>query len=497
MKLNAKLSLSLIFVLVIVLGGVQAVQFTKSREYITKLAQANRELLREGQIQRAKDVFTSVEQGIEGSLIRGEMEKFARLLEANTKIKGLAEYSLYTPEGEVSHSSDPKFIGKTMASALLTKMRGQHEITFNETDQDYEIYKPYKANADCLRCHPAWRLGQLGGVSYFRFSKTALKSAEATSNAILKQASDSFIVISAAALVVVILAFLGGMFLTVRRFVARPLGRMVDALHNYDVDLTREMPVETSDEIGVAAQLLNRFVSKLNQVIGSAQEAAEVVGDQAGRQAAAVEQTSASAAELAAATSDHADHAQTARDLMNQVSKGFAKADQSLSKLTASMTELSESSAQVARIMKTIDEIAFQTNLLALNAAVEAARAGEAGAGFAVVADEVRSLALRSAEAARETTDLIQGTVDSIAAGEELVLSTGEVFRGLKTGADQAGALVREMAQTSRGQAESIDQVRNTLMDIDAATQESSSRADLLNQTMSTFETTYTRKKKD
>ena len=110
-----------------------------------------------------------------------------------------------------------------------------------------------------------------------------------------------------------------------------------------------------------------------------------------------------------------------ANTLMAETSKVVDEANQSMKELTGSMEEISQASEETGKIIKTIDEIAFQTNLLALNAAVEAARAGEAGAGFAVVADEVRNLALRAAEAAKNTSSLIEDTVKKVKKGSEIV----------------------------------------------------------------------------
>jgi methyl-accepting chemotaxis protein len=149
-----------------------------------------------------------------------------------------------------------------------------------------------------------------------------------------------------------------------------------------------------------------------------------------------------------------------------------------MERLTGSMEEVSSASKQTQEIIKTIDEIAFQTNLLALNAAVEAARAGEAGAGFAVVADEVRNLALRAAEAAKNTAAMIQGTVQKIEEGRELVDSANEAFAQVAEGATKAGALVAEIASASGRQAEGIDQVDRAISEAEKATQQNAASAE-------------------
>ena len=138
-------------------------------------------------------------------------------------------------------------------------------------------------------------------------------------------------------------------------------------------------------------------------------------------QAASLEETSASMEELAAMTRKNAEHSQTVATLMGEVDVCVKESNATLADMVSSMASIQESSQQVAKIIKTIDEIAFQTNILALNAAVEAARAGKAGMGFAVVADEVRNLAQRSAQAARDTATLIEASIVKAQAGNQKV----------------------------------------------------------------------------
>ena len=142
---------------------------------------------------------------------------------------------------------------------------------------------------------------------------------------------------------------------------------------------------------------------------------------------------------------------------------------------------ISKASEETSKIIKTIDEIAFQTNLLALNAAVEAARAGEAGAGFAVVADEVRNLAMRAAEAAKNTADLIEGTVKKVQDGSLLVATTNDAFSQVKESTTQVGNLVSEITEASKEQSSGIEQVNIAISEMDKVVQQNAANAEEMN----------------
>ena len=177
-------------------------------------------------------------------------------------------------------------------------------------------------------------------------------------------------------------------------------------------------------------------------------------------------------------TKQNADNASTADKLMKDSKLMVEKANGSMTELTQSMEDISKASDETSKIIKTIDEIAFQTNLLALNAAVEAARAGEAGAGFAVVANEVRNLAMRAAEAAKNTSVLIEGTVKKVREGSELVERTGGAFAEVSRSAAKVADLVAEIAAASSEQAQGIDQINKAVAEMDKVTQQTAANAE-------------------
>jgi methyl-accepting chemotaxis protein len=216
-------------------------------------------------------------------------------------------------------------------------------------------------------------------------------------------------------------------------------------------------------------------VSKASDYVSSA---GRELADSASQQAASIEEASSSLEQMASMTRRNAENATQANDLMAETSRVMGEANESMNALTRSMGEISQASTETQKIVKSIDEIAFQTNLLALNAAVEAARAGEAGAGFAVVADEVRNLALRAAEAAKNTGELIEGSAKKIAQGSEVLEQTSGRFSRVASSAEKAAGLVSEITEASQEQAQGLEQVNRAVADMDKVVQQNAASAE-------------------
>jgi methyl-accepting chemotaxis protein len=238
----------------------------------------------------------------------------------------------------------------------------------------------------------------------------------------------------------------------ISRSLTRPIRRVIDGLGSASTEVSA-----ASGEVSAASQHL---------------------AEGTGRQAASVEEISASLEEMASMTRQNAENAGQANRLMDESAAVIDEAGGAIDRLKASFAAVAKASGETQNIIKTIDEIAFQTNLLALNAAVEAARAGHAGAGFAVVADEVRRLALRAADAAKDTAALIAGTVARVREGSECVAQTDEAFHRVAGRASQAAGLLKEIAAASGEQAQGIAQISTAVSEVDKVTQQAAASAE-------------------
>jgi methyl-accepting chemotaxis protein/methyl-accepting chemotaxis protein-1 (serine sensor receptor) len=228
---------------------------------------------------------------------------------------------------------------------------------------------------------------------------------------------------------------------------------------------------QCADEINTSAQ---QVVSASAQLTATSQSLAQGSSEQA----ASLEETSSSSQEIGAMTVRNAENTNRAASLMQQVDGRVTEANQALEEMTTSMGRIAQSSGEIAKIIKVIDEIAFQTNILALNAAVEAARAGEAGMGFAVVADEVRNLAQRCAQAAKDTTLLIESSVTHAHSGTEKVKRVYTVMDSVTQSASQIKTVINELSGAATQQSRGIEQISLALTQMEQVTQRTAANAE-------------------
>lgn len=225
------------------------------------------------------------------------------------------------------------------------------------------------------------------------------------------------------------------------------------------------------------AALLKSKISETAEGASQVTIVSSSVADGASRQAASLEETSASLEEMTSMTKRNAASAETVNELAKQARQSADRCASDMQAMSAAMEALKSSGDNIGKIIKTIDEIAFQTNILALNAAVEAARAGEAGMGFAVVAEEVRALAHRSASAAKEIATMIQGAVTNTATGVELSGKVATALADIVAQTRQVDELASEVATASREQTTGSSQINLAVADIDKITQANAASA--------------------
>ncbi|MCD8138810.1 MAG: methyl-accepting chemotaxis protein [Planctomycetaceae bacterium] len=242
------------------------------------------------------------------------------------------------------------------------------------------------------------------------------------------------------------LVVMGGLYITVRRELSGPLTEAINSLASDASELTHEADTVASSSSALSEGSTSQMES--------------------------LESTSAAIEQITAMTRRNKDSAQEANAAMQSSAREIRESSEAVGRMSAAMAEIKESSEQISHILRTIEEIAFQTNLLALNAAVEAARAGEAGKGFAVVADEVRSLAGRSAQAVKDTSDLITGTVERINHGAVITQDIEERFRRIDDAAGRITTMIAEIDTATGEQTIGMEQINHSVATIDQVNQQ-------------------------
>ena len=233
-----------------------------------------------------------------------------------------------------------------------------------------------------------------------------------------------------------------------------------------------------SHRLGDAVQKLTKMADQISSAAQQVSSSSQHLAAGSSEQAASLEEVTSSMEEISSMVRSSSDNSNQADGLMKEAGTIVERAGRSMGDMADSMAQIAEAGAEIRKIVKSIDEISFQTNLLALNAAVEAARAGEAGMGFAVVADEVRSLAMRAAEAAKNTQTLVEQTVSRIGQGSELVEQTRSEFNAVAESAAKVGGLVSEIAAAANEQSQGIEQVSRAMIEMDKITQDTAASAE-------------------
>ncbi len=446
-------------------------------------------ILAEQTEQNANLTATAIEGGMFDALAIGNNDEVrAQFKRLNAKAAGL-EVHIFDFNGDIAFATAAERVGKNIkafthseasleAIGTLLARGSKPEQAFSETvaDKPYlSIYRPIRNESRCFHCHGQSRQ-ILGGIHV----RTATEATQLAAQSLRNQ--SILIGTAGAALLSVLVYFL------FHKLVNRPIREVLAVAGSMrQGDLTHSIDVQGRDEISHMSARMNLVNENLREMIGEIAAASQSVATSASEQAAAIQETSASLEELTAMASQNSDNATQADQLMTAAIDQAQSAGQSMERLSSAMQDITTSSTKIANIVDTIDEIAFQTNLLALNAAVEAARAGEAGAGFSVVADEVRNLAMRAADAARETSELIDGTVKTIKGGSALVGDTSKAFGDMVENANKVATFMNEIATASQEQTNGIRQINTAVTEMDRSTQQNAATAEQLSASTGSF----------
>ena len=259
-----------------------------------------------------------------------------------------------------------------------------------------------------------------------------------------------------------------------------------------DKDLSQRLAREYRGEYAKMKESINTLVHNLNEAMRQVAEAVRQVSSASGQisqgaqslaqganeQASSIEEVSSSLEEMSSMTKQNADNSNHAKALMTEAAAAVAEADEAMTRMAAAINDIKVSSDNTAKILKTIDDIAFQTNLLALNAAVEAARAGEAGKGFAVVAEEVRNLAMRSAEASKSTAKMIEESVKDAESGVQITEHVAKALAKTVDSSTKVSNLIAEIAAASNEQAQGIEHVNTAVTQMNSVTQQNAANSE-------------------
>ncbi len=535
MSIQNKVAIALLVILVGLLTISAYVINSGTSSLLRKQARHETRLLVDNAHQHARGVFDSLVIGTRGSVEQGEMDVFNNLLKELAKVHNVLEVGMANPDGVVSYSNLPGRVNSRLESDVFQQARADLSGNVGQVEKGNLLYltRSQVFRGECLECHENSKVGDLGGVLFLKFDLGEMlatgKEIHRNLEAGLSSSLHSVVitVVVGVVLTIIIIYFMLG------NMIRKPLTRVKAIFADMEKGrLDGRLNMDSKDEIGDIARIIDNFADILQKDVlaslqklasgdltfdihpcdsrdslrmaikkvrddlsdilarvqvsgsqisaGSAQvsETSQVLSEGATDSASSLEEISASMNELASQTRTNAENSQTAYKLAAQTHTSADEGSKQMHQMVTAMADINESSLNISKIIKVIDEIAFQTNLLALNAAVEAAHAGQHGKGFAVVAEEVRNLAARSAKAARETSELIENSVSKVEYGAQIADNTSATFNSIVEEIQKVNDLLGEISASSVEQSQGISQINDGVAKIDEVTQQNTASAE-------------------
>lgn len=458
----------------IVLQGFNYVMSKNNFNRISATAEDNMRTLSKGAStdlsyiseQSARDLLSEIKISVGSSLQPGEAHKFLDLARRQVQLKQLKEFSFYGPTGELELSSNESTNRKNVPDDVIQKLKSTRELVVVGNDQTSPtlcFYEPLFIDRDMHRMNPERNVGDLYGMLFVEMSKERILNSMASQKKHIDEAlaANDKLTKSVLAKSFWVSVSVQAGFLVFTSLLIIPI-----------VIYTIERPMRKA--ISANHEIAEFMASASKQFTGSSQSIAEGASELA----AGLRQTTTSLEEITVTTKNNADNASSANKLASEARQVTNVSVDAMKQMNQAMEDIKKSSAETAKIIKVIDEIAFQTNLLALNAAVEAARAGEAGKGFAVVAEEVRNLAIRSAEAAKNTSQMIEESVKQATKGVDISANVSKTLSDIVVRIGKTADFVNEISQSSREQADNIEKINSSITQMDGVTQQNAANAE-------------------
>jgi methyl-accepting chemotaxis protein len=481
-KLMATISLLVILLLI----PVTYFQISSQKDLLKAELEKRIALMRENIAERGKNFATHLAQQVERDIAAFNFSGVVENVKEAVENSPSAAYAVLMNAGAkvFVHTADPESARKTLEDDRSRTAVAQSETAVFEYRESgngvIEIVQPIHISAN------PW------GVLRVVFTTDHLQEEIAASQAQIRKETGRMVRRTTLTTLGFMLLFIL-IILFMATQLSKPLIHLTESARQMAKgDFTRRIPIRRKDEIGVLSDAMNHTAASLNEIISRNVSISGDLLESLTRHRASLDKTAGLLEEMAHMTRRNADSANQADRFMKETETVVEKANASMTRLTDSMDEISGASEETLQIIKTIDDIAFQTNILALNAAIEAAQSGEAGRGFAVVAAEVRNLGLKSSQAARDTSTIIEETVQKVKDGAELVSRTNRDFREMAENAARIAALISDITDASNEQNKRIDQINEAVGRMNRVVQKNASSADDLAAAMSVFKVTHT-----